>query len=401
MARTKAQLPTVSRVADLLTVGFLALQCPLTKVKAALESHEAQSKRRRGLPHEVLVYFVMMMVLYADVAYEDVLRLVVEGLRALLGDEKLAKTTVSKGAISQARGLVGEAPLRQLYEEQVRPHGPPDMPGVMFHGHRVMALDGSTLTMPDEKANADFYGRLSGGYGDASFPVMRFVGMTECGTHTICFANHGPFKEGETTMAEGVMDRADSSMIVTADRGFYGYEFWQRGLRTGAKLLFRVKKSVSLPCLKLLADGSYLSEIKPNKNSGGKAGRTMVRVIEYALDGVANAEPSYRLITNWMGEDSPSAVELAALYHRRWSIEETFDEFKAHLANRSVVLRSKRPELVKQEFYALLLTHAAIRHLMTQAAASTQQSAIDLSFVHAVRVLQRRMPQAGAIPPSA
>jgi hypothetical protein len=60
-----------------------------------------------------------------------------------------------------------------------------------------------------------------------------------------------------------------------------------------------------------------------------------------------------------MGEDAPSAVELAALYNRRWSIEESFDEFKTHLADRKVILRSKKPELVKQEFYALLLTHAA------------------------------------------
>jgi len=104
----------------------------------------------------------------------------------------------------------------------------------MFYAHRVMAIDGSTLTMPDEKANAEEYGRLSGGYGEAAFPVLRFVAMTECGTHTICFANHGAFRTGELTLAQSVIDHADSSMIVTVDRGFYGYEFWQRGLRNGA-----------------------------------------------------------------------------------------------------------------------------------------------------------------------
>jgi hypothetical protein len=399
MARTKAELSTGVRLADFLTVGFLAMRCPVAKVKQTLEKHGVHSKRKRGLPREVLVYFVMMMVLYGTIAYEDVMRLVVEGLRGVLGDAGLGKATVTKGAISQARVAVGEAPVRELYEEQVRPHGPENMPGVMFHGHRVMALDGSTLTMPDEKANSDYYGHLSGGYGDAAFPVMRFVGMTECGTHTICFAKHGPFKEGELTMAQSVMDRADNSMVVTADRGFSGYAFWQRGLRTGAKLVFRVKKNLLLPCIEALADGSYISEIRSNKNLGGKVTKTRVRVIEYALDAIPDAEPSYRLMTNWIGEEAPSAIELAALYHRRWTIEESFDELKTHLADRKVVLRSKRPELVRQEFYALLLAHAAIRQLMTEAADRTQQSAVDLSFIHAVRVLQRRMPLVGAIPP--
>jgi hypothetical protein len=104
MARTKAELSVGARLADYLTVGFLAMKCPVGQVRQALEKSGAQSKRRRGLPHEVLVYFVMMMVFYADVAYEDVMRLVVEGLRSLLGEARLESTVVTKGAISQARG---------------------------------------------------------------------------------------------------------------------------------------------------------------------------------------------------------------------------------------------------------------------------------------------------------
>jgi IS4 transposase len=126
---------------------------------------------------------------------------------------------------------------------------------------------------------------------------------------------------------------------------------------------------------------------------------TRVRVIEYALDGIPDSEPSYRLITNWFDVDVAPSVELAALYHRRWRIEQTLDEFKVHLAARDVVLRSKRPARVEQEFYALLLTHAAIRRLMTQAAAATGQAAEDLSFIHAVHVLKRRLPASVAIPP--
>lgn len=103
MARTKAELSAGARLADFLTVGFLAMQCPVDAVRNALQKNGAQSKRRRGLPHEMLVYFVMMMVLYGNVAYEDVMRLVVEGLRTLLGDTALERSVVTKGP-SRRRG---------------------------------------------------------------------------------------------------------------------------------------------------------------------------------------------------------------------------------------------------------------------------------------------------------
>ena len=399
MARTKATLSTGARLADYLTIGFLVMNCPVDKIRAVLAAHNTESKRRRGLPHEVLVYFVMAMVLYANVAYEELLRLVVEGLRELLGDAGTMQATVTKGAISQARERVGAAPQRQLYQEQLRPHGPETMASVWYRGLRLMAIDGSTLDMPDEAANAVHYGYPGSSRGRTAYPQMRFVAMAECGTHTLCFAQPGPCRVSERTLAETVIDHVDASMMVLADRYFYSFAFWQRGCTTGAKLLFRVRNDQRLPREVELPDGSYLSTLYPTEKARRQQTQGVrVRVIEYALERIADAEPRYRLLTNWLEPEAAPAPELAALYHRRWSIEEAFDEFKVHLADRSVVLRSKRPELVEQEFYALLLAHAAVRRLMTEAAATSQVTAETLSFVRAVRVLKRRLPGSGAFP---
>jgi hypothetical protein len=57
----------------------------------------------------------------------------------------------------------------------------------------------------------------------------------------------------------------------------------------------------------------------------------------------------------------PPAQELAALYHERWEIETALDELKTHLRGAKIVLRSKTPELVRQEFYGLMMAHFAIR----------------------------------------
>lgn len=307
---------------------------------------------------------------------------------------------MTKGAISQARGQVGVAPLRQLYQEQVRPHGPEGMAGVWYGGLRVMAIDGSTLDMPDEKANAERFGYPASSRGDTAFPQLRFVALAECGTHTLCYANHGSYATSEIALSGPVIDRADATMLITADRNFYSHALWQRALATGAKLLFRVKRNLRLPREKELADGSYLSTLyASNKDRRRQQHGTVVRVIEYALDEIPDPEPSCRLITNGFDMSVAPAAGLAALYHRRWTIEQTFDEFKVHLADRNVVLRSKRPELVEQEFYALLIAHSAIRRLMIQAATATDQAAEDLSFIHAVYVLKRRLPASAATPP--
>lgn len=401
MARTKAQFPAGARLADYLTVGYLALRCPLGKVREILSQQGVESQRRRGLPHEVLVYFVLAMVLYANVAYEEVLQLVLEGLRPLLGDAKLTQNTVSKGAISQARARVGVGPLQSLYQEQVRPHGPAGMAGVWYQGLRLMAIDGSTLDMPDEAANAEYFGYPASARGSTAFPRLRFVAMAECGTHTLCYAQPGPYHSSERELARSVLAHADATMLITADRGFYSYDLWQEARATGAKLLFRLSCSLRLPREEELPDGSYLSTVYSNaEDRKHRRNGIRVRVIEYRLQGIPEADTHYRLLTNWLDPCAAPAAELAALYPQRWTIESSFDELKTHLADRRVLLRSKRPELVMQEFYALLLVHAAIRHLMTEAAAQTDRAAQDLSFLHAVRVLHRRLPAVGAIPPS-
>jgi len=65
------------------------------------------------------------------------------------------------------------------------------------------------------------------------------------------------------------------------------------------------------------------------------------------------------------------------------------------------VLRSKTPELVEQEFYGLLMAHFAIRGLMHEAALRADEDPDRLSFLHSVRVVQRRLARFAAIPPSA
>jgi len=388
MARTKATLGAGARLADYLTLGYLALNCPLQAVHAALADHGKQSQRRRGLPHEVLVYYVMCLSLYREAAYEEVLRIAIEGLRHIYGDQ-ISDSTVSKGAISQARHRVGAEVFESLYRSQIQVCGPASMPGVWYRGFRVMGLDGSTMEVPDEVANAEHFGYPGVSRGAAAFPRFRFCALVECGTRVLIGAQMGPYRAGEKTLASEVMQASQPDMLVLSDRGFVGYAFWLQSQVNGAKLLFRARDNQVLPVLQRLEDGSYLSKLYETPKARRHDEGVQVRVIEYALEG---SDESYRLVTNWLEAGQAPAHELAALYHRRWQIETAFAELKTQL-NGQMTLRSKTPELVRQEFYALLITHAAIRRLMTQAAEGSHQACEDLSFIHAVRVIKRRLPQ--------
>ncbi len=144
-----------------------------------------------------------------------------------------------------------------------------------------------------------------------------------------------------------------------------------------------------------------MSRIYPSATSRNRDRNGVdVRVVEYRLEGTKDATTLYRLVTTILDPDDAPGKELAALYHERWEIEGAFDEFKTHLRGRQIVLRSKSPELVRQEFHGLMLAHFAIRSLMHEAALKADVDADTVSFTHSIRVIRRKLPRYVSIPPS-
>jgi hypothetical protein len=115
--------------------------------------------------------------------------------------------------------------------------------------------------------------------------------------------------------------------------------------------------------------------------------------------GLQDAQPRYRLLTTLLDPRLAPAMELAALYHQRWEIESVFDELKTHLRQSRRVLRSKTPELVRQEFFGWVLAHYAVRWLLHQGATRHRIPHAELSFKGHVELLRRTQPPSGAFPP--
>jgi hypothetical protein len=377
----------------------VARAVPPERVREVLAETGKTSERERDLPAQVMVYYAIALALHMASSTREVLRCLLEGLRWLWGAE--AVKVAGKSGISQARTRLGEAPLHRLYEQVVQPIATRPTKGAWYRDWRLVSLDGSCLDVADTEANRAGFGVPGASRGESAFPQLRFVALVENGTHVLFGARLGAYAEGETMLAHEVLPALRPGMLCLADRQFFGHALWRTAMGTGADLLWRVKHNLRLPREAVLADGSYLTTVYPSdKDRRHRQGGIQVRVVEYRLEGMAGAEPLYRLLTSILDPARAGAAELAALYHERWEIEGALAELKTQLRGARVVLRSKTPELVRQEFWGLLLAHFAVRGLMHEAALKADEDPDCLSFSHAVRVVRRKVPLFAALSPS-
>jgi Insertion element 4 transposase N-terminal/Transposase DDE domain len=368
-------------------VGVLGAEYPLTEVRAVLEASGKQSERVRALPAEVMTYYVIALGMLMSVSTGEVLRVLREGMSWLgAGD---GGKGAGKAAIAQARARLGAEPLRLLWERTAKPMAEAGAPGAFYRDLRLVALDGTTLDVPDTGENREVFGKPGSARGQSAFPQLRLVGLVETGSHGFFACAHGSCKSGEQTLATQVIPRLEKGMLCLADRLFMSFALWKQAVATGADLLWRGRDNLVLPVEESLVDGSYLSTIHPSyEERRRRSGGVRVRVIEYYLEAHPQ-KPRFRLLSTLLDPVKDPADKLAALYPERWEIEGAFDELKTHLRGGRVVLRSKTPALIEQELHGLLLAHRAVRSLMWRAARGSDPD--RLSFTHTVRVLRRKL----------
>jgi len=347
-----------------------------------------------------MAYFAIGLALHADGSYEDVLGLMTDGL-AWAGTGGEAPKLPSKSAIFQARDRLGAAPVEALFARVARPLAEEGTPGCWLAGRRLVAIDGTTLDVADTEANVTEFGRPGVNKGEQSaFPQARVVALAECGTRAMFAAVVGAYTTGENTLAVDLVERLGPGVLLLADRGFCGYPLWDKAQATGADLLWRAKSNMKPRHVETLADGTWIGELRPGGNDGRTAEPHRVRVIDYTIDDGRPNDTTYRLFTTILDPADASAVDLAAAYAQRWEIETAFDELKTHQRGARMVLRSKSPELVRQEIWGYLCCHYAIRTLMLEAADHAAVDTDRVSFVAALRFARRSITQARDFPPS-
>src|SRR5215217_3403901 len=377
--------PVAPRLSDRIAIGVLTTTFPPELVDRVIAKTGRAEQRQRLLPARVVVYYTLAMCLFAQAGYEEVMRLLVEGL---------AWARRWRGS------WLGPAPLRELFAEVARPLATSATKGAWYRDWRLVALDGTTLEVADTPANVAAFGRPGGGRGQGAFPQVRVMGLVECGTHAVVDAVMGGLHLGETSLAPSLARSLGPGMLLLVDQGLCSLELWRTFQATGAELVWRCRQDVKLPVLEVFEDGSWRSEL----GSGHpRSRRVAVRVVDYRLDdpGRTGEQDGYRLITTIGDPAQAPAAELAALYPQRWELETALDELNTHQRGPGVVLRSKHPDGVCQEVWAHLLVHYAIRTLMQQAALDAEVDADRLSFTRSLHIARRQVTSQAALSPPA
>ena len=364
-------------------------------------TEQGKDTYRKGtiLIPRLLVWLVLVLTLHRDLNYDRALNWMLSGFRWMTDLLPSQSKLVSDGAISHARVKLGAGLFQTLFAKQVESFQP--SLSADFHGWISVIFDGSTGTMPDTAENQATFGKPSARNGAAAFPQLRLMGLLAAGPRRLLglawAAYRGKGTGERALMLEIVEQIVCKGLLFLMDAGLFSFDLLMVFQNKQAGFIVKTPSHVKPKLIQRLPDGSWLAEIEskivdpevPPTPTGRKHWKTvslMVRVIQVVIAGFR----PFWLMTNLLDPDI-TAREIALHYHKRWDIEIAFDEIKTHqcatLRGQSpTTFRSKLPELVKQELYALAISYNAVRAIIAQAA--TEQDTQDPRAISFLETLQ-------------
>lgn len=362
---------------------------------------QGKEKYRQGtiLTPTLLVWLVLALTLRRDLNYHKVLNWMVSGFRWLRSLLPAQSLIVEDGAISHARVRLGVEVFRALFYKLTAAFRPvaPD-----FHGLVSVAFDGTTGTMPDTAGNAEKFHKPSSRSGKAAFPQMRMVTLMILSVRLMLDVAHAPYKgkgTGERSLVRQLLKRVvRPGLLFLLDAGLYSFDIVWEIDQAGQKFMVKAPRNLKLKPIQRLSDGSFLTRLTHKVEDPDapptKSGRKRWKKVSLIVRAIRIEIPGFRpftLITDILDE-TITARELALHYHKRWDIEIAYDEIKTHqcatLRGQSpTTFRSKRPDLVEQELYAMLIMYNLIRLLIRQAAEGHGKDPCSISFLDSLQHL--------------
>jgi hypothetical protein len=386
----------VSRASETFHVQLLQQRGLQEDICHALDLTERWHQRDCALKAPLMVSFVVLLALHRHESIKSVLTDLLAHLRITNPD--VHPRAVTPEAAIHARTRLGVEPLKALFD--LRASAAIAAPTVF--GLRPWAIDGVRFLLPDTPANEEFFLRPKASRGRAAFPQMLGVLLVSATSRMVRDVVWGKCTDSERDACRQLIRHLGPDDVLFGDRGLAAVWLAEACLAQKTHFVFRVPSNWKPLKIRSQGPGDHLAIIKarvPNTIDDGspvkKGPKTRlvsvtVRIIEYRI----GRHQRVRLMTNLLDPAKYPAVELAQHYHLRWEGELAFDEIKTHFATvlsgtLDTTFRSKTPNGVLQEAYAVLLAYNLLRELMHDAAERHDVPALEISFAETLAVVRR------------
>jgi len=354
-------------------------------IEDALIATGTASLRRRRLPAEVVIWLLIGIALMRNESMARVAALLGVALPSTTG--KLA----APSALTQARQRLGEEPLEYVFTATGVEWAARSADAYRWRGLGLYAMDGSTIRVPDSPENWKAFGGQNGTKKRAgsAYPTVRVVALMAVRSHVIAAMRFGAYKTGEVTHARELWGLVPENSLIIVDRNFLisGALTSLQGDGGNRHWLTRAKSTVKLRTIEKLGKNDELVEIElsdsTRRKNPGLPDKWIARVIRYKRKGFRAS----LLLTSLTNATEYPRDEVVELYHERWEIELGYDELKTHMLAREETIRSRTPELVRQEMWAIGLAYNLVRVEMERAADEAGVAPTRLSFVNALSMI--------------
>ncbi len=332
----------------------------------------------RALPARLVVYYLLAMVMFCQFGYGEVWDKLTAGLAwaRLFTAAPPREMQPTPAAITYARKRLGWQVMALLLEEVAGPRAREEPGCLRVGGMRLVALDEARLSLPNTAGNVSVFGCPPGGPEPAPVPQARVVALGECGTSAILRADVSGAASDGTPLIRRLLGKAAAGDLLVTDSTLCPCDLLAEVIAAGVHVLWQAGPEEDLPRLGTLADGTYLSRLAcpaAQADSNGTASSLSVRVIPDTGDGPLTMAGRGKLVLVTDIIDAralPGQAGIAA-HASRWHLEDCFSTLGLLSPERSaVMLRSKDPDLIRQEVHAMLCCYQAVRLLVGRGAGS-------------------------------
>jgi len=307
------------------------------------------------------------------------------------------------GAYCTARDRIPEQACRQLAQDTGRQVDDDAPSSWRWQGHRVLTVDGSTLTMSDTEANQAEYPQLASQKPGCGFPIARIVVVFSLAVGTVLDAALGKYEgkqTGENSLFRMLHDQLRADDVVLADRYFSGWFDLAMLLQRGVHSVVRKHQLRSTDFRtghRLGPDDHLVYWPKPQRPAwmsheqyAALPEYLVLREVRVQVDQRGFRTKEVIVVTTLLDAEKYSAPEIATLYRRRWQAELNLRSLKTVMQMDH--LRCKTPHRVRNEFYMHLVAYNLIRKLTALAAAKAGVEPWTVSFKGALQTLTRMLP---------